>query len=294
MSIEFAGLQFDNPVMNAACSAAKSHEDLDAILATNAGAALIGSITPKERSGNEEPRWFPGDGLPFALNSFGMPNGGCEWYQEHLLGMVEQSHKAGKPFFLSVAGFGVADYVEMAKLAKESHVDVVEFNFGCPNTSEEGRPNPIFSFDPEITEQICKEVEVVLEGLPYTIKLSPYSNPAELERMAAMIAKTKAVGVVTTNTFPQSYWQDENGNPVLAPNDGFAGLSGEAMLTIGLGQVKQFRKHLPEDKAVIGVGGITKAEHVAQYRHAGALLVQVATHIVRNGHAAINELIGAA
>jgi dihydroorotate dehydrogenase (fumarate) len=292
MSIAFAGLELQTPVMNAACSVAKSAEDLEAMLATQAGAVLIGSITPESRDGNPEPRWFAGDGLGFALNSFGMPNNGREWYREHLPGFVKKAHAAGKPLFLSVAGFSVADYVSMAKLAKETGVDCVEFNFGCPNTAEAGRQNPIFSFDLEVLEQTCQEVEAVLEGVPYTVKLSPFSNPAELNRTAAMIAKTKAAGVVTSNTFPNAYWQTADGKPVIKPNGGLAGASGEAMLAIGVGQVRQFRTALPESIAVIGVGGVSKPEHVKQYLDAGASFVQVATHIVRNGHAAINDAIG--
>lgn len=294
MSVEFAGLEFRNPVMNAACSVAKSFEDLDAMLATNAGAVLIGSITPEKRDGNPDPKWFDGNGMPFALNSFGMPNNGQEWYREHLPEMVSKAHTANRPLFLSVAGFSIENYIGLAKIAKNTGVDLVEFNFGCPNTAEAGRPNPIFSFDLEVLEQTCKEVEIILDGVPYTVKLSPYSNPNELQRTAAMIAKTKAAGVVASNTFPNGFWQDNAGNPVIGPNNGLAGISGEAMLAINLGQVRQFRSALPESIAVIGVGGVTKAEHVAQYCHAGAILVQVATHIVRSGHAAINELIGEA
>jgi dihydroorotate dehydrogenase (fumarate) len=294
VGLKFIGKTLINPVMNGACSIAKSDEDLEAMLATRQGAVLIGSITPEPRDGNPEPRWFDGQGQPFALNSFGMPNNGHDWYLGKLPLWITKTHDAGKLLALSVAGFSIDDYIKMARLAKTVGVDWVEFNFGCPNTAEAGRSNPIFSFDLEVLAKICEEVEKVLGDLPYTVKLSPYSNPAELNRTAAVIAKTKAAAVVTSNTFPNGYWQDDGGRPVIGPNDGLAGTSGEAILAIALGQVRQFRNALPSSIEVIGVGGITKPEHVKQYLNAGAKLVQTATHIVRHGHAAIDELVEAA
>ena len=59
---------------------------------------------------------------------------------------------------------------------------------------------------------------------------------------------------------------------------------------IALGQVRQFRKALPETIAVIGVGGIETADDVRAFIAAGATAVQAATVIVRDGHAALERL----
>lgn len=291
MATSIGAISFANPVMNAACSIAKSFDDLDALLATQAAAVVIGSITWEERAGNPEPRWFAGSDLGFALNSYGMPNNGHAWYEENLPEMVKRAHTASKPLVLSVAGFSVKEYGDLALLGKQAGVDMVELNLACPNTSEAGRPNPIFSFDLEMIQAVIDVVEKNLGDLPYSLKLSPYSNPSELTRTAELISKSKASAVVASNTFPNAYWQDENGQPLIGSNNGLAGASGEAMLPISLGQVKQFRAQLPATITVIGVGGASTPKHVQQYLQAGAQLVQVATHIVRNGHVAINELI---
>lgn len=284
-------LELEISVMNAACSITKSMEDLDALLATRADMVVMGSVTWLGRQANPEPNWFAGNDQGFALNSVSMPNEGHEWYQANLPEMVERTHKAGKPLILNVAGFSIDEYLNLAELGKKGGVDMIEFNFGCPNTAEAGRQNPIFSFDIDALQMILRGADKILSRTPYTAKLSPYSNPAELSRVAVVIGQSNAVGVVTSNTFPNSYWQDETGRAVILPNNGLAGMSGEAMLPIGLGQVKQFRQQLPESKLVFGVGGITRPEHVKQYMRAGALAVQVATHIVRNGHQAINDVI---
>lgn len=278
-----------NPaVMNAACSVAKTIDDVTALARTSIGAVTVGSITVAERAGNPEPRWFEGNG--YAINSFGMPNGGAEFYRQNLPEMIRIVHEANKKFNLSVAGFTTAEYVELAKLANEAGVDYLELNLGCPNIAIDGKQKPIASFDPAYIEEIISSVKEVT-SLPLLIKLSPYSNPAELKNVAALLTRLSVAAVVTMNTFPNSFETDEAGSPVIA--SAFGGLSGSAVRAIGAGQVKQFRDALPPEIAVIGAGGCETVEDVEQYASAGATVTQAATLIVRDGHAAINKLVGA-
>ena len=272
-------------IMNAACSVAKSFDDVVALAKTKIGAITVGSITVQSREGNPEPRWHVGDG--YALNSFGMPNGGIDFYREHLPKMVEVAHVNNKKLSLSVAGFNTAEYVKLAKLADECRVDLLELNLGCPNISVDGQQKPIASFDEDTIREIIDSVSKVT-ALPLLLKLSPYSNPAQLQAVAKAIADTgKVSAVVTSNTFPNSLMLEE-GRPVVAA--GFAGLSGHNFLPIGLGQVQQFRHALPETIMVIGVGGIETEADVELYRQAGADGVQAATLIVRDGHDAMERL----
>jgi dihydroorotate dehydrogenase (fumarate) len=272
--------------MNAACSVAKSIEDVEALSKTKVGIILVGSITVEPRDGNPEPRWFVGEG--YALNSFGMPNGGLEFYRTNLPEMIEVAHKAGKKFALSVAGFSTAEYVSLAKLAEEPKVDLLELNFGCPNVSIDGKQKPIVSFDAASLNEIIEAVSEVTT-IPLMIKLSPYSNPAELVSVAETINNSgKVSAVVTSNTFPNGY-QTEKGEPVIASK--FGGVSGSAMLAISVGQVRQFRNSLSEDIAVVGVGGVESVEDAKQYFNAGAEMVQCATLIVREGHQAIDRAV---
>jgi dihydroorotate dehydrogenase (fumarate) len=276
----------ETPVMNAACSVAKSVEDVEALSKTNVGAIMVGSITVEPREGNPEPRWFTGNG--FALNSFGMPNGGLEFYRTNLPKMRDIAHKAGKKIALSIAGFATSEYVTLAELAREANVDLLELNFGCPNVTIDGKQKAIVSFDPESMQEIIRAVGEVTDT-PLMVKLSPYSNPAELIQVAKVINESgKVSGVVTANTFPNGY-QTSGGDPVLAST--FGGVSGRVMLPISLGQVRQFRQALDSEIAVIGVGGIETGDDARQYFDAGAEMVQCATLIVKEGHTAIDRII---
>lgn len=279
-------ISVQTPVMNAACSVAKSVDDVRTLASTGVGIVLVGSITVAPRTGNPEPRWYAGDG--FALNSFGMPNEGLEFYEATLPKMIDIVHAADKKFALSIAGFNTAEYVALAQMANDAGVDLLELNFGCPNVSIEGRQKPIVSFDLDSMREIIAAVNDVT-GVPLMIKVSPYSNPAELVRVAEVINQCKGVvAVVTTNTFPNGYLSEDE-SPVLANT--FGGVSGAAMKIISLGQVRQFRAALDDTIAVVGVGGIESAEDAQQYFDTGAEVVQCATLIVRDGHQAIDQVI---
>lgn len=284
--MQIKDITFKTQVMNAACSVAKTMADVEALCQTKAGAVLIGSITQAQRDGNTEPRWFAGEG--YALNSFGMPNGGLEFYSTELPKMVRHIHGVDKVAILSVAGFSTNEYVQLAKLADDSGIDVLELNFGCPNVSVDGKQKPIVSFDPETMREIIQAVQEVTE-IPLAIKLSPYSNPADLQAAADVLIATNVAAVVASNTFPNGFMGNEAGKSVLANE--LAGVSGRAMLPINLGQVRQFRNLLPDKIVVIGVGGIETKSDADMYYKAGAAIVQVATLIVRDGHAAIDRVM---
>jgi dihydroorotate dehydrogenase (fumarate) len=271
--------------MNAACSVAKSLEDVIALSETSIGAVTVGSITVEARAGNPEPRWYIGEG--YALNSFGMPNSGSNFYRHHLASMLNIVHTAHKKLSLSVAGFNTQEYVTLARLADDSGVDLLEINLGCPNVTTDGKPKRIASFDSDTIREIIEAVSKVT-SIPLLLKLSPYSNPAELQAVAQTIADTKKVSaIVTSNTFPNSMMFKKNTSVIGA---GLAGFSGHAFLPIGLGQVQQFRSALPSNIAVIGVGGVETKDDVTLYKLAGASGVQAATLIVRDGHHAIERL----
>lgn len=285
MKTEIGGVILGQPFMNAACSVAKTPEDIAALSATSVGAVVIGSITPLAREGNPEPRWF--DAGHYALNSFGMPNGGLEYYQTELPNITKLIHDANKVAILSVAGFSANDYAKLAELADASQVDLLELNFGCPNVRSDGQQKPIASFNPEYMSEIVHAVADTTD-LPLMLKLSPYSNPAELQIVAKTIAELPNIAaVVTSNTFANGY-AEVSAHSALAME--YGGVSGPNLKPISLGQVRQFRAILPETIAVIGVGGIETADDAREYVAAGAIAVQAATLIVRDGHQAIERI----
>lgn len=234
-----------------------------------------GSYTPEQRDGNPGKVVYPESQeellcLGHGLNSYGMPNMGFVAAAKQF-----QNMESEQPLIISVAGFSISDYVRgTALFARLSNVSAIELNLGCPNT-QDAHPD-IMSFNPGAVRKILETLSALQGGLckPIWLKFSPYSNPAELKRMAELVNGFKndlRLTVVTCNTFPNAY----AGEGKIDPNDGMAGLSGPSMKPIALGQVKQFRQHLTEEVDVIGVGGITYGDDIIDFLDAGATAVQI-------------------
>jgi len=236
---------------------------------------VSGSYTQEARSGNEGVVIHPQTidrflELGYGLNAYGMPNMGFEAASQAL----SQIH-SDQPMIVSIAGFSIDEYIEGVRIfGALENIAAIELNFGCPNT--QGDHKTIMSFDPGSLKQVMHCVMQLGLSVPIWIKLSPYSNPQDLERTAKVLngfvgKGTFLIAVVTCNTFPLAY----AGENAITAQGGFAGLSGPAMKMIALGQVKQFRQHLSPLIDIIGVGGITCGNDVVNFLNAGAKAVQV-------------------
>lgn len=234
---------------------------------------VSGSYTALKRNGNPGNTAWPGTlnrvtELGYALNSYGMPNIGFVAAADQFAA-IQSDH----PLIISIAGFSVDDYIQGARtFGQLSTVAALELNFGCPNT--QGEHSTIMSFDPNIVWEVMLGIGRLALQKPTWVKLSPYSNPRDLQHMADMLnhcVGLESLAVVTCNTFPNAY----AGAGLIDPNSGLAGLSGPALKPIALGQVKQFRHYLDERIDVIGAGGITTGNDIVDFIDAGAAAVQI-------------------
>jgi dihydroorotate dehydrogenase (fumarate) len=119
--------------------------------------------------------------------------------------------------------------------------------------------------------------------VPYGVKISPFSDPAALADLAALLGAA-AVGprfVTAVNTFPNALVVDAEHRPVIDVE--LAGLSGPALKPVGLGQVRQLRRLLPDTVDIVGAGGVGEGRDVAEYLRAGAVAVQAATAFWNRG-----------
>jgi dihydroorotate dehydrogenase (fumarate) len=269
------------PLMNGG-GCCKTLEDVRELSRTLAGAVLVGSITIEQRLGNPGDVWWVGDGV--ALNSLGMPNGGWEYLRKNLPEMAGIAHGEGKALVVNVAGFDPQEYRRLTGLAFDFGTDVVELNLGCPNVvKDDGSRKPIASFNLEVMEEIvsCVEQEVG-KYTPIWVKVSPYSDPELLKGAAAVLLRHPIVKAVTAiNTFPSAYESNDSGKSVI--DAGLAGMSGQALKPIGLGQVKQWNRALAGKIDLIGVGGISTGSDINKYRILGAQAFQMTTELLKSG-----------
>lgn len=271
-----------NPVLYNGAGTVKKVEEVKEMARSNAGAILVGSITVAERTGNTGQVFWVGP--TGSLNSLEIPNGGIPYYRENLPEMAKIAHDAGKPLFVSVAGFKPKEFGELTSVVAEGGADGVELNFGCPNIWDSGEQKGIFSFYPNLVGQALEYTrEAVGDSLVMMAKVSPYSNPVQLKEVAEVINAHGVVhAVTTTNTFPNAYGEDQFGKSLITPGGGLAGFAGAGLKHIAIGQVKQWRVALPPSIGIIGVGGISSGEDMAEFFRSGKVVaVQVVTALLR-------------
>lgn len=255
----------------------------------------LGSYTLLPRDGNSGTTFWDDDAgaeESTSLNALGLPNPGAEEVREFFPALAAHIRGSGKRVRVSIAGMSIEDYKELGRVFASLRPDEIEYNLGCPNVRKDGEQKPIWAFDIDGMATIIADAHRVAGtlGVPsVSFKLSPYSDPFFLSRVADMLAKELRgyMRVVTTNTFPNALaFNLDNRKPVIDANDGYAGLGGKAMKLIALGQVRQLKKKLPHI-AIAGVGGVAAGTDARDLEYAGASEVQVGTAFFLGGPKAL-------
>lgn len=287
------GVALEHPVMNAA-GTCKTLEDVKRLTRSAVSAIVVGSITIAQRDGNGAggvtDYWYESG---TSVNSLGLPNPGADYYWANLKEMVRIAHEAGKPLFVSVAGFFPEEYAYLVDLAIECGADGVELNLSCPNIHDGGSQKRPMCFDEALVARIllCVQLRVGTEA-KISVKLSPFTDPVALEAIAITLGRSNLVkAVTTTNTFPNALVLSESGEPRIGVGEGLAGMAGASLKPIGLGQVKQLRALLSDRIQIIGVAGINSGTDVLQYLSVGADATQVGTAYLERGEEIFSQLL---
>ena len=228
--------------------------DLDAL-----GGIITKAVTPEPRRGHPGPRVaeFPGG----MLNAVGLANPGLEAVATHDLPWLER-HLLRARVLVNVAGATLDDYERVLERLSDARAIVAfEINASCPNTSAGGLE---FGADARGLGELVQRCRRRTTK-PLVIKLSP-ALP-DIAAMAHVAQQEGADAVSLVNTLPGTL-DGRLGN-------GFGGVSGPALLPIGVLATRRVRQRI--DLPVIGVGGIRTAGDAREYLHAGAVLVAVGT-----------------
>jgi dihydroorotate dehydrogenase len=141
-----------------------------------------------------------------------------------------------------------------------------ELNLSCPNTHAGGVE---FGTDASSLAEVVTRCRAATRR-PLFVKLSP-ALPS-VAAMARVAQDAGADGVSLVNTMPGTAYDGETPRV----GNGFGGVSGPALRAIGLLAVQRVSEQLP-GFPIIGIGGISRAEHVRDYLRAGASLVAIGT-----------------
>jgi len=263
---ELFGAQFQNPIMLAAGTCGFGQELADVVDLDDLGGFVTKSVTVEARHGNAAPRVaeFAGG----MLNSIGLANPGLEATRREKLPWIA-AHVSRARVLVSVAGHSVDEFFQLVEgLDQGPGFLGFELNLSCPNDAK--RDGPPFALDPDAVAEIVAGCRRRTER-PLFAKLAP--NDTALGATARIATEAGADALTLVNTVPGLLLLPDTGTPELGAGPG--GVSGPALLPVGLRAVEEARRHtsLP----LVGVGGVLTAADAVAYARAGATLVQIGT-----------------
>lgn len=262
LSVNFCGMQMDNPVVPASGTFGFGNEFKDFYDINILGSFSFKGTTKDPRFGNPTPRIAECyDGM---INAVGLQNPGVEHVIEHEL--PEMKKYFSKKVIANVSGFSVDDYAYTCSLLdKQEQVGMLEVNVSCPNVHGGGMS---FGTDPACAAEVTKAVKAVTTK-PVVIKLSP--NVTDIVSIAKACEEAGADGICLINTLLGMRVDIKRRAAVIANKMG--GFSGKAVFPVAVRMVYQVSKAcgIP----VMGCGGVSSARDVIEMMMAGATAVQV-------------------
>jgi dihydroorotate dehydrogenase (NAD+) catalytic subunit len=265
LAVTVAGIDFQNPVLLAAGTAAYGRElarviDLDAL-----GGLITKAVSVEPRQGAPAPRVAEFDGG--MINAVGLANPGVEEVRsDHLPWLAANLRRAR--VLVNVVGNRSEDFATVVSRLDDSAVVAgYELNVSCPNVKAGGME---FGADPQSLRDVVTRARAATRR-PIFVKLSP--TLVDIAKSAQVAADAGADGISVVNTIPGLVIDVDSRRPALGFGTG--GVSGPGLLPVGVLAAYKVAKavRIP----VIGVGGISKATDVVQYVIAGASLVAIGT-----------------
>jgi dihydroorotate dehydrogenase (NAD+) catalytic subunit len=276
LAVQVAGLDFQNPIVLAAGTAAYGRElagviDLDLI-----GGMVTKAVSPEPRSGAPAPRVAEFDGG--MINAVGLANPGvaavCREHLPWLAASLPQTRKLA-----NIVGFATGEFAEVIaeleaamKGTSPGALDGYELNVSCPNVKAGGME---FGADPTALADVVRRARAAT-GRPLFVKLSPMLP--DIARSASVAVDAGADVITLVNTIPGLVIDVERRSPALGFGTG--GVSGTALRPVGVLATWKVRKAVKVP--LLGIGGVSAAEDALQYLIAGASLVGIGTAMLRD------------
>ncbi len=218
-------------------------------------------------------------------NSFGVPSDEPEdWIPDVRAALVGAG--SGQLLIMSVLGIireGASedeyyqDFAEAARSALEAGARVIEVNLSCPNIASEG----VVCYTRRAVHEICKRTKAAIGDAKLIIKVG-YYTPDQQQLLEDIIADVSPyISAVSAINTLQGTIVDANGEQALpGPGRLKSGVCGAGIRWAGLDMVRRLdalRKREGYKYEIIGVGGVMTPTDFAEYRAAGADVVQAVT-----------------
>jgi len=277
---EFCGLKFSNPV-GLAAGFDKNATLYKAFSLLGFSFIEIGTVTPKEQSGNSKPRLFRIVQDDALINRMGFNNMGVDAAVEQL--------KRKRPDIIIGGNIGKntatsnddapGDYFECFRKLYP-YVDYFTVNVSCPNVANLSELQNISSLT-KILTVVLSERDRQEHRKPVLVKISPDISLIHLDEILEIVEKMGVDGIVAVNT--TIHRNDVSIDRKQIEHIGNGGLSGKPLTCKALETVNYIRQRTKGKLPVMGVGGIMTAKDAINMINSGATLVQVYTGFIYEG-----------
>lgn len=263
LSIDIAGIKFNNPVLTASGTCGYGLDMAGLIDLNKLGGICTKGLSARPMRGNAPWRIVETHGG--MLNAIGLQNIGARAFVDEKLPELRRYDTRIIP---NVFGYTVEEYIDAINILEEGEgIHGYELNISCPNVKAGGES---FANDPRQAAAVTSAVRKA-SSRPVIVKLSP--NVSDVAAIARAVEDAGADALSLINTAVGMSIDINTRKPRIANVTG--GLSGPAIKPIAVRCVYQaFRAvKIP----LIGIGGIATAEDALEFIIAGAVAVQVGT-----------------
>jgi len=277
LSVNIAGIEFQNPVMTASGTFGSGKEYGELIDLNQLGAVVTKGVSNVPWVGNPTPRIAETHGG--MLNAIGLQNPGVEALIKDDLSFLREYDTK---IIVNVCGRTTEDYLEVVERLADEPVDILEINISCPNVKEGGIA---FGQNAKAVEAITKAVKKVAKQ-PIMMKLSP--NVTDITEMARAAGSGGADALSLVNTL--TGMKIDIHTQTFAVANKIAGLSGPAIKPVALRMVYQVAKAV--DLPLVAMGGIATPEDAIEFILAGATGIAIGTANFYNPYATLEVIQG--
>ena len=279
-NVRVMGLEFKGP-FGMAAGFDKNAEMIKELGQLGFSHVEIGTVTRHPQAGNPKPRLFRLKKDLSLINRMGFNNEGADAVARRL----EKLRSGGATLPIIGVNIGkskiteledaVSDYEYSAeKLAPIA--DYLAVNVSSPNTPGLRSLQAIDQLEPILNAVIAKAA-----GKPVLVKIAPDLADEDVVAVAVLTTKLRLAGVIATNTTVSRSGLKTDSKSV--SDMGAGGLSGPVLKDRSIEVLKLLRANLPNEIAIVSVGGVFTPTDVLQRLELGAALVQGYTGFVYEG-----------
>jgi dihydroorotate dehydrogenase (NAD+) catalytic subunit len=263
-------VHFQNPILLASGTAAYGREVAQVTNLEALGGLVTKAVSLERRDGAPAPRVAEFHGG--MLNAVGLANPGvAEVRDKHLPWLASNLTRCR--VVVNVVGYEPDQYARVVEALKgAAGIHAFELNLSCPNVKAGGLE---FGDDPASAAGVVSLARAQTK-LPLFVKLSPVVR--KIGDIARAVEDAGADAITLVNTIPGMLVDIHKRKPALGFGSG--GLSGPALLPVGVLATRRVSAAVA--LPLVGVGGVSQAEHALQYIMAGASLVAIGTASLRD------------